>query len=398
MVTMAYQSECAFADTVTDFENWTPDSNGGYVNSSTGQEGSNSSSDVHVSDEGSGREESSSTTTESGGIVNTETDKQSSVTITTDVTNNNSSNITDITNGEMIETGKHENGYNQGYEDKLLGNAQSGEEGEDMGGPKGQGNDSLENTGNSSLENNLIPSIADSTQNMDEGDGKKIPMTGGVKSEGYGTHWGVASADTMESVAINEKGEWVLTYRFKDGTVSTFEVDTAEEFTFILTGVRNEKGEIQKQEFYFNRSDELTEWIFKYYLWRAVNISFNTSSYYGTGKIVAKTTRSSTVFTLNEAGKYRVLATPYHDVRHYHIYEWEDEDGSHTEEITDYWEYDRTKSPDVYSVVVPIITDDGVPIKVCVNGGCDCDVDLNAVCDEANEPIYEINEHAKLEK
>lgn len=402
MVTMAYQSECAFADTVTDFENWTPDSNGGYVNSSTGQEGSNSSSDVHVSDEGSGREESSSITTESGGIVNTETDKQSSVTITTDVTNNNSSNITDITNGEMIETGKHENGRNQGVGDNPLGNGQEnnvfGGEGEISGNPKQPVSDSSGNIGNSSSGDSTISSTTNPSVDMREEDGKKDSVTGGVIPEDHGTHWGIASADTMESVTINENGEWVLTYRFKDGTVSTFEVDTAEEFTFILTGVRNEKGEIQKQEFYFSRSDELTEWIFKYYLWRAVNISFNTSSYYGTGKVVAKTTKSSAVFTLNEAGKYRVLATPYHDVRHYHIYEWEDEDGSHTEEITDYWEYDRTKSPDVYSVVVPIITNDGIPIKVCVNGGCDCDVDLNAVCDEANEPIYEINEHAKLEK
>lgn len=393
VVIMAYTPIGVLADTVTDFENWTPDGNGGYVNDLNGQGGSDGSSDVHVSDEGSGRKESSSVTTESGGIINTETEKQSSVTITTEVTNNNSNDFTDSTNGEWIETDKKD-GNNQGPESGVSNNGQLGGEGDVIGAPKGPNGNSSGDIGDSKSEKTPNPTVTNPPQDMYEGDGKNGSIVGDDKSNPMG----IASAIEMESVTINQNGEWVLTYRFEDGSVSTITVDTAEEFRFVLTGVKNENGEIQRQEFNFSRSEELTEWIFKYYLWSAVNISFNTSSYYGTGKIVAKTVKNSAVFTLNEAGKYRILATPYHDVRHYHIYEWEDEDGTHTEEITDYWEYDRTKSPDVYSVVIPIITSDGKPIKVCVNGGCDCKVDLNAVCDEANEPEYEINEHAKLEK
>lgn len=388
VVIMAYTPIGVLADTVTDFENWTPDGNGGYVNDLNGQGGSDGSSDVHVSDEGSGRKESSSVTTESGGIINTETEKQSSVTITTEVTNNNSNDFTDSTNGEWIETDKKDNGNNQGPGPQLGGI------GEDENDPKRPIEDSSGNAENSNTEKNPKPSTVNPSQDMDETDGKK----GSTAEDNKPNYGGIASAITMESVTINENGEWVLTYRFEDGSVSTIKVDTAEEFRFVLTGVKNENGEIQRQEFNFSRSEELTEWVFKYYLWRAINSSFSTSSYYGTGKVVTKTIKNSAVFTLDEAGKYRVLATPYHDVRHYHIYEWEDEDGTHTEEITDYWEYDIPKSPDEYSVVVPIITSDGVPIKVCVNGGCDCKVDLNAVCDEANEPRYQINEHAKLEK
>lgn len=395
---IAGQPGVAFADETTDFENWTPDGNGGYINNSTGQSGNNGSSDVHVSDEGSGRQESNSSTGESGQVINTETSHQSSVTITTTENEANSDTIKDVTNGEMIETGHQENSMNQEQNHNGSDNEQGDDyEKENMGDPKKPGSDkpSIGNNPNTSNDGdsdesgkgNGKPGISEST---------KDPSNS--RPDYYDHHWGLSNAESMESVTVNEKGEWVITFKFSDGTVSYVTVDTAEEYSFVLTGVKDEKGERTEKVYDFHRSDELTEWIFKHYLWRAVNISFNSSSYYGAGKVVAKTKKSNAVFTLNEAGKYRVLATPYHDVRHYHIYEWEDDDGSHTEEITDYWEYDKTKAPDVYSVVVPIITEDGAPITVCVNGGCDCDTELNAVCDEASEPIYDIDEHVKLEK
>lgn len=397
---LACSPAAAYADEVTDFENWTPDGNGGYTNSS-GQTGTDGSSDVHVNDEGSGKSESSSSSTESGKITNTETNKESSVTITTTETTETNQNFTDMGNGQMVPTIEKVEGDNQSSNGS---NSASNNEGNDI-------TNNYDNNGDIEKPYNGNPEKPNTSQNTsgkgDSNNGDQtnnnsnspmIPWTPKEESvwDKYGNHWGSSSAESINSVTVTEDGKWLVTYRYEDGTESALSFDTAEDFTFVLTGVKNEKGEKTKKEFTFKRSDELTEWIFKYYLWRAVNLSFKTSSYYGVGKNVAKTTQSNAVFTLDEAGKYRILATPYHDVRHYHIYEWEDDEGSHSEEITDYWEYDRTKSPDIYSVVVPIIT--GEPVKVCVNGGCDCDTDLNAVCDEDNEPIYDIQNRVELEK
>lgn len=400
---LACSPAATYADEVTDFENWTPDGNGGYTNSS-GQTGTDGSSNVHVSDEGSGKSESSSSSTESGKITNTETNKESSVTITTTETVESNQNFTNIGNGQMVPTVEKEEGTNQSSNGSNTTNTENGTtDNNDNSGfienpkPNTSGNPDNPNKPNSGGMENQNPNNGENVTNSKP----NSPMTPWAPKEEsvwdkYGNHWGLSSAESIDSVTVTEDGKWLVTYHYEDGTESSISFDTAEDFTFVLTGVKNEKGENTKKEFTFKRSDELTEWIFKYYLWRAVNLSFKTSSYYGAGKNVAKTTQSNAVFTLAEAGKYRILATPYHDVRHYHIYEWEDDEGTHSEEITDYWEYDRTKSPDIYSVVVPIIT--GEPVKVCVNGGCDCDTDLNAVCDEDNEPVYDIQNRVELEK
>lgn len=396
-----------YADEVTNFEDWTPDGNGGYTNSA-GQSGSDGSSNVHVNDEGSGKSESNSTTTESGSIINTETDKQSSVTITTTNTENNTETMDKVTNGQMVPTVEKESGEGENTGNSNNSNSQSNDNsGKDNSGdlenPK-KPNNPGDNSGSPNAGNQPGSSGDESDSSKDIQNGKpNNPFIPGTPEQNkgdhdYGTHWGIATAETIEDVIVDDNGKWTVTFKYEDGTVSQMSFDTAEDFTFVLTGVKDEMGNDTRKEYKFRRSDELEEWIFKYFSWRAVNITYKTSSYYGTGKIVAKTTKSSAVFTLTEAGKYRVLATPYHDVRHYHIYEWEDDDGSHSEEVTDYWEYDRTKSPDVYSVVVPIITDDGKPIKVCINGGCDCGSDLNAVCDEVNEPEFEIDNRVELEK
>lgn len=395
------QPVVAHAGEVTDFENWTPDGNGGYKNSS-GQSGSDGSSDVHVQDEGSGKSESSSSSSESGTIINTDTEKQTSVTIDTTVTEENTNTMESVTNGQMVPVGEEQSNRNEHTNSGSNNNSDNGD-----------GSYSEENEGGAPQ----IPSQGDKPDNPFQGNTNNSNASNGEYENGspgsplnpgtpdqnkeghdYGTHWGLASAESMEEVIVDENGNWILKYRFSDGTVSEMSFESVEEFTFVLTGVKDEYGNKTRKEYKFKRSDALEEWIFKYFSWRAVNLTYKTSSYYGIGKIVAKTTKSSAVFTLDEAGKYRILATPYHDVRHYHIYHWSDEDGDHSEEVTDYWEYDRKKSPDTYSVVVPIITDDGKPIKVCINGGCDCETDLNAVCDEANEPQYDIENRVELEK
>lgn len=405
---LAVSPSVVYADEVTDFENWTPNANGdgGYTNSS-GQTGVDGSSDVHVKDEGSGKSESSSSSTESGKVINTETNKEASVTITTTETSGSTQDITNVGNGQMVPVVEKEESVRQDIEGSNANNAENGMINNDNNGyienPKNDPPNAPNSTGNPNNANDQGGGKGGNPENSDNHTNGKpsSPMVPWVPKEEsvwdkYGNHWGKSTAESIESVTVTEDGKWLVKYRYEDGTESSLSFDTVEDYTFVLTGVKNEKGEKTEKEFRFTRSDELTEWIFKYYLWRAVNLSFKTSSYYGTGKNVAKTTQSNAVFTLDEAGKYRVLATPYHDVRHYHIYEWEDDDGSHSEEITDYWEYDRTKSPDIYSVVIPIITGD--PVKVCVNGGCDCDTDLNAVCDEANEPVYDIQNRVELEK
>lgn len=403
---LACSPVATYADEVTDFENWTPDENGGYTNSS-GQAGSDGSSDVHVSDDGSGKSESSSSSTESGKVTNTETNKESSVTITTTETTEKTQDFENMENGYMVPTIEKEDGSDQSSDGSKNNNKENGttdnnDNSDFIENPKHNTSGNPDNSGNSNKPNSgdVVDNNQDNSENMtnNKPNSPETPETSEKESlwDRYGDHWGISTAESIDSVTVTEDGKWLVKYRYEDGTESSLSFDTVEDFTFVLTGVKNEKGEKTKKEFRFKRSDELTEWIFKYYLWRAVNLSFKTSSYYGAGKNVAKTTQSNAVFTLNEAGKYRVLATPYHDVRHYHIYEWEDEDGSHSEEITDYWEYDRTKSPDTYSVVVPIIT--GEPVKVCVNGGCDCGTDLNAVCDEDNEPVYDIQNRVELEK
>lgn len=400
---LACSPAAAYADEVTDFENWTPDGNGGYTNSS-GQTGTDGSSDVHVSDEGSGKSESNSSSTESGKVTNTETNKESSVTITTTETTETTQDFTNIGNGQMVPTIEKEEGTGQSSDGSNITKKENGttDNNDNSGFIENPKSNTSGNPDNPNKPNS--GDVANKNQNNSENATNSkptSPMTPWTPKEEsvwdkYGNHWGLSTAESIDSVTVTEDGKWLVKYHFEDGTESFLSFDTAEDFTFVLTGVKDEKGEKTKKEFTFKRSDELTEWIFKYYLWRAVNLSFKSSSYYGVGKNVAKTTQSNAVFTLDEAGKYRVLATPYHDVRHYHIYEWEDDEGSHSEEITDYWEYDRTKAPDIYSVVVPIIT--GEPVKVCVNGGCDCDTDLNAVCDEDNEPIYDIQNRVELEK
>lgn len=392
------------AEEVTDFENWVPDGNGGYTNSS-GQTGSDGSSDVHVEDGGSGKSESSSSSSESGTVINTDTEKQTSVTINTTVTEENKDTIENVTNGHMVPVEEEQSSTNEHTNSGTNNNGDNGdgkkpENGEsgDIGNPKVPNNQTSSSQPESS---NALPPSNDST---DKGSDKPVsPLIPGMPEQDknehdYGNHWGITTAESLDEVTVDENGNWLIKYHFADGTKTELSFDSIEEFTFILTGIKDEHGNNTRKEVRFKRSDELEEWIFKYFSWRAVNITYKTSSYYGTGKIVAKTIKSSAVFNLDEAGKYRILATPYHDVRHYHIYEWSDEDGSHSEEVTDYWEYDRKKSPDVYSVVVPIITEDGKPIKVCINDGCDCEADLYAVCDEANEPQYDIDNRVELEK
>ena len=340
------------AEEVTDFENWVPDGNGGYTNSS-GQTGSDGSSDVHVQDEGSGKSESNSSSFESGIIINTDTEKQTSVTINTTVTEENKNTIENVTNGNMVPVVEEERSTNEHTNSGMNNNGDSG------GGKKPEGGESGD-IGNPKVPNNQTPSPQPESNNVpsnndgtDKGSNKPGPiLTPGTPEQNeeghdYGTHWGITNAESLDEVTVDENGIWTIKYHFSDGTKSELSFDSIEEFTFVLTGVKDEHGNKTRKEVRFNRSDELEEWIFKYFSWRAINLTYKTSSYYGTGKIVAKTTKSSAVFNLDEAGKYRVLATPYHDVRHYHIYEWTDEDGSHSEEVTDYWEYDRKKSPDV---------------------------------------------------
>lgn len=276
-------------------------------------------------------------------------------------------------------------------------------------GDNGKGDNGKGDKGDaSSSESEKGKDSEDSNESDISGDYSHIYMN----DDKDGEYWSEEGEVNWESVPGTIKNVTVT----KDGTMIIHVVDPSGDIVkldwneywdnMIIQTIVDQDGNLITKVSTVNLSEEVhEEWTYLHTAWSIMNATNSESKYYGGFRQVAKTKESSAKLWPDVDGQYRVIGTPWFHVQYYKLVERESctttdgiEDCSTWTEKVIVGEDTLSKSPTEYTVDVPLICQ-GCPVPVmCVNGACDPSTELNAVSDDANKPIFDIEHWSELEK